>query len=125
MTARLPQQSRAAYEFGNFINRYSQIRSSFNTETLGGRRTLTHVTKVGCILYSQSNRKPPWNHRSTALESCPHGRGERRPLEFKVARHEPKIVIILHSAVCHSELHHGLELLGHNSLSRIGADARE
>jgi hypothetical protein len=37
-------------DFGNPINHYSQVRGSFNTETLGERRPLSHVIKVGCIL---------------------------------------------------------------------------
>src|ERR1700737_2031479 len=66
-------------EFGNFINHDSQARRSFDTETLGERRPLSHVIKVGCIFRGQRNRRPPWNPCPTALESCPHRGGKRRP----------------------------------------------
>ena len=41
---------------------------------------------------------------SSSKKRHPPRRGKRRPREFEMARHEPKVVIILHSAVCHFEL---------------------
>jgi len=90
---------------------------------LRGSLKVTESRRFG-MRGANCNRRPPRDHRAAALESCPHCRGKCRPLEFKVARHEPKVEIILHSAVCHSELHHGLELLGDHGLPRIDADAR-
>ena len=108
-----------------------QAQCRWGAEILSEHRPLPHMIRVACKFNTQRNRRATGNRIPTALESCPHRFGKRRSPEFKVARHEPKVVIILHkvvivlhSAVGHSELHHGLELLGDDRLSGIDANAR-
>jgi hypothetical protein len=45
--------------------------------------------------------------------------GRTGPLKLKLSGHYPEIIEVLHAAVCHSELDHGLELLGPNVLFRV------
>jgi len=62
-----------------------------------------------------------WNvcaHSCAALESCADGAAEQIAIGREAAREHGDIVEVLHAAVGHSELHHGLELLGDDGLTR-------